>query len=158
MSQSSDVVETLGGRGTIVAFLDLLFSCIGIFIAVITLQAISTPQSPPAVGADAYFGLLADGSILQATAAEGVRKPSDIDGAVKSSLVATDTVYPRLEVLFSGSAIGAKRAFENRLSGLVASLNPARAIETNWRPAASDDMVREELERIAGALRAKETK
>lgn len=157
MSQSSDVVETLGGRGTIVAFLDLLFSCIGIFIAVITLQAISTPQSPPAVGADAYFGLLADGSILQATA-EGVRKPSDIDGAVKSSLVATDTVYPRLEVLFSGSAIGAKRAFENRLSGLVASLNPARAIETNWRPAASDDMVREELERIAGAQRAKETK
>lgn len=157
MSQSSDSVETLGGRGTVVAFLDLLFSCIGIFIAVITLQSVATQQSPPAVGADAYFGLLADGSILQATA-EGVRTPSDIDGAVRSSLVATETVYPRVEVLFSGSAIRGKRAFENRLSSLVASLNPARTIETNWRPAASDDMVREELERIAGTLRVKETK
>src|SRR5262245_19026180 len=102
MSQSTSV-ESLGGRGTIVAFLDLLFSCIGIFIAVITLQSVSNQQSPLAVGADAYFGLLADGSILQATA-DGVGTPSDIDGAVKSSLVATETVYPRVEVLFAGSA------------------------------------------------------
>jgi hypothetical protein len=157
MSQSSDGVETLGGRGTVVAFLDLLFSCIGIFIAVITLQSVATQQSPPAVGADAYFGLLAVGSILQATA-EGVRTPSDVDGAVKSSLAATDSAYPRVEVLFSGSAIRGKRAFEGRLGNLVASLNPARTIEANWRPAASDDMVREELERIAGALRVKETR
>jgi hypothetical protein len=156
MSQSSNV-ESLGGRGTIVAFLDLLFSCIGIFIAVITLQSVSNQQSPPAVGADAYFGVVADGSILQATA-EGVVKPADIDEAVKKTLAATKTVYPRLEVLFSGSAILEKRALDRRLGSLVASLNPARAIETNWRPAASDDMVRAELERIAGALRAKDTK
>jgi hypothetical protein len=156
MSQSSNV-ESLGGRGTIVAFLDLLFSCIGIFIAVITLQSVSNQQSPPAVGADAHFGVLADGSILQATA-EGVVKPGDIDEAVKKSLAAIETVYPRIEVLFSGSAILEKRLLDRRLGNLVASLNPARAIETNWRPAASDDMVREELERIAGALRAKETK
>jgi len=124
---------------------------------VITLQSVSNQQSPPAVGADAYFGVLADGSVLQATA-EGVRTPEDIDGAVKKSLAATETVYPRLEVLFSGSAIDKQRAFEGWLSNLVASLNPARAIETNWRPAASDDMVRAELEYIVGALRAKETK
>jgi hypothetical protein len=156
MSQSSNV-ESLGGRGTIVAFLDLLFSCIGIFIAVITLQSVSNQQSPPAVGADAYFGVLADGTILQATT-EGVMKPADADAAVKTSLAAIQTVYPRIEVLFSGSAILEKRAFDRRLGSLVAGLVPARAIETNWRPAASDDMVREELERIAGTLRPKETR
>jgi hypothetical protein len=155
MSQTS--VESLGGRGTIVAFLDLLFACIGIFIAVITLQSVSNQQSPPAVGADVYLGLMADGSILQATA-EGVRTPADIDGTLRSALVAAQTVYPRVEVLFAGSAIGGKRAFEQRLSSLLASLNPARATETNWRPAASDDMVRAELERIAGALGATQTK
>src|SRR5262245_18687879 len=154
MSQWSRV-ESLVGRCTIVPFLYLLFSCIVIFIAVITLQSVSNQQSPPAVGADAYFGVLADGSILQAKAA-AIIKPADIDAAVKTSLAATETVYPRLEVLFSGAAIIEKRAFDRRLGTLVAGLNPARAIETNWRPAASDDMVREELERIAGALRAKE--
>jgi hypothetical protein len=157
MSQSSEAVESLGGRGTIVAFLDLLFSCIGIFIAVITLQSVAGQQPQPAVGANAYFGLLADGTILQATP-EGVREPPALDGAVQSSLAATAAVYPRIEVLFSGAAIGGKRAFETRLSGVVANLKPARAIETNWRPAESDDTVRKELERIAATLRPKETR
>ena len=61
-------------------------------------------------------------------------------------------------MLFSGAAIGGKRAFETRLSGVVANLKPARAIETNWRPAESDDTVRKELERIAATLRPKETR
>jgi hypothetical protein len=118
---------------------------------------VATQQSPPAVGADVYFGLLADGSLLQATA-EGVRTPADVEGAVKSSIATTATVYPRIEIQFSGEAIRAKRRLQKRLGGVVASLKPARVIETNWRPAASDDMVREELERIAGALRANVTK
>jgi hypothetical protein len=155
MSQES--VESLGGRGTIVAFLDLLFSCIGIFIAVITLQSVSGQQPQPPVGANAYLGVLANGTILQATA-DGVQEPGDLEGAIKSSLAATDAVYPRVEVMFSGEAITGKRALEPRLKDIVAGLKPARAIETNWRPADSDEMVRTELKRIADTLSAKETR
>ena len=154
MSRSSDV-ETLGGRGTIVAFLDLLFSCIGIFIAVITLQTVSSQQSAPAVGAHAYFGVLANGSILQATA-DGIEKTPDIEAAIKRALAATDAVYPRVEVLFSGSGIERKGVVAEAIELLAASLRPARLIETSWRPAASEEALREELERIVEALRTKQ--
>jgi hypothetical protein len=153
----SDAVENLGGRGTIVAFLDLLFACIGIFIAVITLQSLSQQPTPPAVGADVHIGLLADGSTLLSTA-EGVRPFSDIDGAIGSGLAAIATTYPRIEILFSAASIDNQHELDVRLGDLLAALKPPRAIEVSWRPAASEEALVGELERIAVTLRAQATK
>jgi hypothetical protein len=150
-----NVADVLRGRGTAIAFLDVLFSCIGMFITVIALQSAAAQRTPPPIGAHAYFGVLADGSVLQATA-EGVHRPADIEAAIKSVLAAT--AYPRVDVLFSGEGIARKADLEEVLAAIVAGLKPARLIETNWRPAPSEDGIAKELERIAKALGASKGK
>ena len=157
MSQPSDVVEFLRGRGVAVAFLDVLFSCIGMFITVMALQSAMAQESPPPIGTDAYFGLLANGSVMQATS-KGVETARNFEAAIKGALDAADTVYPRLEILFSGASIDRQRVHRGQLDHLMKDAKATRLLETNWRPAASDEAVREELELIARKLAARKDK
>lgn len=156
MTQPSSALEFLRSRGTAIAFLDVLFSCIGIFITVIALQAAPTQESQPPLGASAYLGLLASGTVLYATP-NGVQEVAEghLPSVIGSILDADGSVYPRVEVLFPGGAIAKKRALHTEIETLARAVRPARLVETNWRPAASDEAVRGELERIAGALGTK---
>jgi hypothetical protein len=156
MTQSSPAREILRGRGTAIAFLDVLFSCIGIFITVIALQAAPTQESRPPVGASAYLGLLSGGTVLYATS-DGVQEVAEeqLSSLIKGVLDAAGSVYPRVEVLFPGAAIPGKRKLHVDIETVARAAKPGRLVETNWRPAASDEAVREELKRIAGLLGAK---
>jgi hypothetical protein len=153
MTRSSPALELLRGRGMAIAFLDVLFSCIGIFITVIALQAAPKQESRPAIGASAYLGLLSTGTVLYATHT-GVQEVAEghLPSVIESILDAGASVYPRVEVLFPGGAIAKKRALHTEIETLARGVRPARLVETNWRPAASDEAVRGELERVAGAL------
>jgi hypothetical protein len=156
MTRPSPALELLRSRGTAIAFLDVLFSCIGIFITVIALQAAPTQESQPPIGASAYLGLLSAGTVLYATPG-GVQEVAEgrLPSVIESILDTGGSVYPRVEVLFPGGAISRKRALHTEIETLARGVKPARLVETNWRPAASDEAVRGELERIAGALAAK---
>lgn len=155
MTRASSVTEFLRGRGMAIAFLDVLFSCIGIFITVIALQAAPTQESQPPVGASAYLGLLSSGQVLYATP-DGVQEVAEghLPLVIKSIADAGGSVYPRVEVLFPGGAIAKKRSLHSEIEALARAARPASLVETNWRPAASDETMREELARIAATLGA----